>query len=157
MCCLTTMFFSMLSPNDKIGKLSLFSMLRFVKLMFSFWSFSNFCFWFVSSVYFTHKRVLCINHLRGIDRIWRRTLWFVWESKEPVAKSMRYYERSKEIIALYCCPIKIGIDMYSFGTAFKQANLTLISKSNPSYVGKSSNCRVFWHVSLLRQGVKRWS
>ncbi len=33
--------------------------------------------------------------------------------------------------------------MYSFGTAFKQANLTLISKSNPSYVGKSSNCRVF--------------
>ena len=33
--------------------------------------------------------------------------------------------------------------MYSFGTAFKQANLTLISKSTPSYVGKSSNCRVF--------------
>ena len=46
-------------------------------------------------------------------------------------------------IVYYCCPIKIGIDMYSFGTAFKQANLTLISKSNPSYVGKSSNCRVF--------------
>jgi len=46
-------------------------------------------------------------------------------------------------IKKYCCPIKIGIDQYSFETAFKQANLFLISKSNPSYVGKSSNCRVF--------------
>ena len=40
----------------------------------------------------------------------------------------------------YCCPIKIGIDKYSFETAFKQANLVFTSKSNPSYVGKSSNC-----------------
>ena len=43
----------------------------------------------------------------------------------------------------YCCPIKFGVDYYSFETAFKQAYLILISKSNPSYVGKSSNCRVF--------------
>jgi hypothetical protein len=32
----------------------------------------------------------------------------------------------------YCCPIKIGIDYYSFENAFKQANYVLVSKSNPS-------------------------
>ena len=48
-----------------------------------------------------------------------------------------------EKINFYCCPIKIGIVYYSFETAFEQANLFLVSKSNPSYVGKSSNCRIF--------------
>lgn len=46
-------------------------------------------------------------------------------------------------ILKYCCPIKIGIVYYSFETAFEQANLFLVSKSNPSYVGRSSNCRIF--------------
>jgi len=41
------------TPNAKIGKLPLFFMLRFVKLMFSFWGFSNFCFQFVSCAYST--------------------------------------------------------------------------------------------------------
>jgi hypothetical protein len=66
---------------------------------------------------------------------------FVVFDDAKVHKKLEIPEESPFLI--YCCPIKNGIDKYSFGTAFKQANLTLISKSNPSYVGKSSNCRVF--------------
>ena len=51
--------------------------------------------------------------------------------------------RKKKNKKKYCCPIKIGIVYYSFETAFEQANLFLVSKSNPSYVGRSSNCRIF--------------
>ena len=69
--------FSMQSPNARIGKLPFFSTLRFVKLMFSFWSFSNFCFQFVSSANFLNKTILCFSHLRRIDRISRRTWWWL--------------------------------------------------------------------------------
>ena len=40
------------------------STLGFVKQIFSFWSFSFFCFQFVSCAYFTNKTLLCINHLQ---------------------------------------------------------------------------------------------
>ncbi len=63
----------MWSSNVKIGKLPLFSTLRFVKRKFSFQSFSIFCFQFVPSVYSYKETILCISHLQMIDRISRST------------------------------------------------------------------------------------
>ena len=36
-----------------------------------------------------------------------------------------------EFICYYCCPIKIGIDYYSFENTCKEADLILISKVTP--------------------------
>ena len=60
------------STNDKIGKLPLFSTLRFVKQVFSFWSFLNYCFQFVSCAYSLTKMMLCFRCLRTIDKISRK-------------------------------------------------------------------------------------
>ena len=68
---------SVLSPNDKIGKLPLFFALRFVKQMFSFWGFWIFCFQFVSFANFPNKTTLCFRYLWKFDRFSRRRLWWL--------------------------------------------------------------------------------
>ena len=62
--------------NDGKWKFPFIFVLRFVKQMFSFWSFWDFCFQFVSSAYSHNKTILCISHLHGINRIWRRRSWW---------------------------------------------------------------------------------
>ena len=66
----------MLSPNAKIGKLPLFSSLRYVKQMFSFWGFWIFCSQFVPFAVFVFSIQLCISYLQTISMFSRRRSWF---------------------------------------------------------------------------------
>ena len=58
----------------KNGKFRLFSVLRFVMQMFSFWGFSNFCFQFVSFGCFGFWGVPIISALQLESRLSRRRL-----------------------------------------------------------------------------------
>ena len=61
--------------NDRKWKFPFISVLRYVKQMFSFWGFWNFCFQFVSFVILLPRLVLNISVLRAITKISRRRLW----------------------------------------------------------------------------------
>ena len=61
--------------NDRKWKFRLFFVLRYVKQMFSFWGFWNFCFQFVSFGCFGFRGVLIINTLKFRSRFSRRRLW----------------------------------------------------------------------------------
>ena len=58
--------------NDRKWNFPLFSVLRHINQMFSFWFFWNYCFQFVSYACFANKTTLCFNYLRKISRISRR-------------------------------------------------------------------------------------
>ena len=60
------------SQDDRKWKIPLFSVLRYVKQMFSFWGFWNFCFQFVSFGCFLFRGVLIINTLQFRSRFSRR-------------------------------------------------------------------------------------
>ena len=63
------------SQNDRKWKFPFISMLRYVRQMFSFWGFWNFCFQFVSFGCFGFRGVLIINTLKFRSRLSRRRLW----------------------------------------------------------------------------------
>ena len=63
------------AQNDRKWKFPLFSVLRYVKQMFSFWGFWNFCFQFVSFGVFRLSQVLIISTLQTFSRFSRRRLW----------------------------------------------------------------------------------
>ena len=61
--------------NDRKWKFPLFSVLRYVKQMFSFWGFWNFCFQFVSFGCYLFRGVLIFSTLQLGSRFSRRRLW----------------------------------------------------------------------------------
>ena len=63
-------------PNDRKWKFPFISVLRYVKQMFSFWGFWNFCFQFVSFGSFRFWGVLTFNALQLGSRFSRRRSWW---------------------------------------------------------------------------------
>ena len=65
-------------PDERKWKVRLFSVLRYVKQMFSFWGFWNFCFQFVSFACFCFLEVLIISALQSQSRFSRRRSWWAF-------------------------------------------------------------------------------